>query len=265
MGWVHKIVVRASAVAIGLSAAGLGGEVLARARLVHPLPERLPLMEVRAHPTRGWEMVPSRDHFTYDKPVRVNALGLRGPEVEAKAPGELRVLALGDSMVYGQGVPEDGTLPHLLERRLEQHLERPVTVVNGGLRAYDTLLELALLEELGPAIDPDLVVLFWYGNDFATRDPEGAAARLERSGPIAFDLGQPAEGSAMLKWRLVQLARRSVLAMALQDARQRRFGDQRWLAAADWMLPKVPDWFDRFYRLCDQLGARGVVMVSPAG
>ena len=264
MGLLRKIALRASAVLLGLAAAGLGGEVVARARLAQPLPERRPLLQVRAHPTRGWEMVPSADHYTYDKLVRVNALGLRGPELEPKGPDELRVLALGDSMVYGQGVAEEGTLPYLLERRLEQHLERPVTVVNGGLRAYDTLLELALLEDLGPRIDPDLVLLFWYGNDFALRDAASTAERLRASGPIAFDLGEPARGLALWRWHLVQLARRSVLANALQDARQALFGDDRWLAAADHVLPRVPDWFDRFHAECRALGARGQVLVIPA-
>ncbi|MEQ1893316.1 MAG: hypothetical protein ABL998_12280, partial [Planctomycetota bacterium] len=87
-------------------ALGLGfgvGEVAARVVFGAPMAERLPLMFMRAHPTRGWAMVPGQNHFTYTHEVRVNALGLRGPEVGAKEPGERRVLFLGDSLTYGQG------------------------------------------------------------------------------------------------------------------------------------------------------------------
>jgi hypothetical protein len=38
--------------------------------------------------------------------LRIDALGLRGPEIGARKPGERRLLALGDSMVFGLGVDE---------------------------------------------------------------------------------------------------------------------------------------------------------------
>ena len=71
---------------VGGLVAALGAEVLVRATRGAPLPERWPLGLVEAHPTRGWRMVPGDDHFTYQHPVRVNALGLRGADLpEEKA------------------------------------------------------------------------------------------------------------------------------------------------------------------------------------
>ncbi|MHC4547896.1 MAG: SGNH/GDSL hydrolase family protein [Planctomycetota bacterium] len=187
----------------------------AAVRLVvgNPRPERLPLALVRAHKTRGWEMVPHTEHYTYEHLVRVNNLGLRGEDVLEKAPGEVRVLVVGDSMVYGQGVPEEGTIPS----RLERALAGSVRAVNGGLRAYSTNQELAMLEELGPRIRPDVVVLCWFWNDVEAVSVERAYRRLAGRGEIPFDTRTELEGASMTRWRMRQLLRKSALLMLAHD------------------------------------------------
>src|SRR5262249_13952739 len=179
------------------------GEILVRATCGVPLRERLPIVEVRASPRRGYEMVPDRDHFTYENPVHVNRLGLRGPDLAKKAPGELRILCLGDSTTYGQGVAEEDTIPACLEAelaRLSPPGSRRVRVVNGGVRGYGTKQELDLLEEVGPAIEPDLVLLLWYPNDLERPDLDSVCGKLERSGPVAFDTGTRMEGASLAWW-----------------------------------------------------------------
>jgi lysophospholipase L1-like esterase len=194
-------------------------ELAARRLFGVPLAERLPIVEVRANRTRGYEMVPDRDHYTYLHPVHVNHLGLRGEDLPAKAPGEARVLCLGDSLVYGQGVAGADTIPELLAsafvaRAVELH--RTVRVVNGGVRGYDTIQEVALLEELGGEIDPDLVVLFWYPNDLEKPRVESAYTALERSGPVAYDTESRMEGAAVAAWHAREFLRRSALVVRLR-------------------------------------------------
>jgi len=198
----------------------LAAEISCRWRFGTPLGERLPLLEIRANRSRGYEMVPDRDHFTYCEPVHVNHLGLRGPDLPEKAAHEFRIFCLGDSTLFGQGVAEEETIPVLLEQALAgpaRAAGRTVRAVNGGHRGYATLHELALLRELGPAIRPDLVVLLWYTNDLERPDPAVAAAGLERSGPVAFDTGVRMEGKSAWTWRVKQLVRSSALAMTLHD------------------------------------------------
>ena len=201
--------------ALSLAAA----ELVARHLFGVPLEERLPIVEVRSNRTRGYEMVPDRDHYTYLEPVHVNHLGLRGPDLPPKASDEVRVLCLGDSLVYGQGVSDADTIPELLASEFAARAEevhRPVRVVNGGVRGYDTIQEIALLEELGPRIAPDLVVLFWYPNDLEKPRVDPACAALERSGPVAYDTDERMEGTAVTLWELRQLLRRSALLMRLR-------------------------------------------------
>ncbi len=239
------------------------GECLVRAFVGAPLRERLHVLEIRANATRGWEMVPGL-HYTYEHPVHVNALGLRGPEVEPKVPGEVRVLALGDSLTYGQGVADDETLPAHLERELrERDPTRRFTVVNAGLRAYDTRQELALFEELGEAIDPDVVILFWYWNDFYGRDLEATRARLEASGPVAFDTGTRIEGWERVKWSARQVLRASALVMFLHDAGSGFWAETHTEAETARGFSDLDPELERFAALARSRGARALVAAIP--
>jgi lysophospholipase L1-like esterase len=199
---------------VSLLLALAAGEIVVRATCGVPLRERLPIVEVRASARRGYEMVPDRDHYTYEHPVHVNHLGLRGPDLGRKLPGEYRILCLGDSTTYGQGVADEDTIPTCLEAelaRLAPSSARRVRVVNGGVRGYGTRQELGLLEEVGPAIEPDLVLLLWYPNDLERPDLDSIRAKLERSGPVAFDTGMRMEGAGLALWAVRRIVRGSAL------------------------------------------------------
>jgi hypothetical protein len=223
-------------------------------------------MTIRANQRRGWEMVPGL-HYTYTHPVRVNALGLRGPELEARRPGERRVLVLGDSFVYGQGVAEEDTIPALLQARLAARTEGPVTVVNGGHRAYAMHQELGLLEELGERIQPDDVLVLWFWNDAAEADIEGQFERLTERGPIPFDTGAAMDGEGALwtrmRWRLRQLARSSALVMWLYDVwRARDLGGQAPLPPGVYR-GRLDRHLEGLQRLTRRLGSRLFVAIVP--
>jgi len=225
-----------------------GAECLSRSWFGVPLAERLPIVEVRANALRGYEMVPDRDHYTYEHPVHVNGLGLRGEDLPEKTGGEVRVLCLGDSLTYGQGIAGEDTLPVRLEHALAGGRGR-VRVVNGGVRGYGTPEEVALLEELGPRIRPDVVVLLWYENDLERSEIEENFTRLERSGPVAFDTGAKMEGVPLWRWRFRQLLRRSALLVSSRHA---------W---ADWtahrLTPAQVDvGFERLGRELDRLAEK---------
>ncbi|MCC6407073.1 MAG: hypothetical protein IT453_07900 [Planctomycetes bacterium] len=249
-----------AALGCGLLVAFALGEIVARLLYGVPLPEQLPLMTVRAHPTRGFEMVPSSEHFTYRESVRVNALGLRGEEVGSKAEGERRVLVVGDSTTFGQGVAEDQTLPVWLERELGA----PVRAINGGVRSYDTAQELALLEELAPRVQPDVVVLAWYFNDLEAYDLPALAARLEASGPVVFDFGAPDSFVARTKWHLKQLARRSALVMRLHDVWRELVLEPPTADEVELAFARLGRELARMKQLGAELGFGVVVAVVPA-
>lgn len=256
---------RLLAVALAVLAALAVLEIAVRVRIGAPLAERLPILEIQANRARGWEMLPSIEHYTYQHRVRVNALGLRGPEVGAKEEGELRVLVLGDSLVYGQGVADDETIPsHLRECLAERDSgSRLCTVVNAGHRAYDTNQELALLEELGARIDPDVVVLCWFWNDFVERPVQETFETLSKSGPVTFDTGDRVEGADWWRWQAKQLARRSALVMLVHDWVRAARSEFLSAQTIEGGTRKLGAYCKRFAADCTRLGARPVFAIVP--
>ena len=123
-------------------------------------------------PVLGWKNVARSVDTCHGETVATNALGMRGPEVASpKPPGTVRVLALGDSFTWGWGAAQRDTYPAQLEELLRARLRGGagaphVEVVNGGVSGYGTVQELLWLDRLGPALAPDVVVLFYYRNDF---------------------------------------------------------------------------------------------------
>jgi lysophospholipase L1-like esterase len=94
---------------------------------------------------------------------KTNSLGYRNPEIGPKK-GK-RLLFLGDSITFGQGVNEEWTFVRLLENLARSQGETWETV-NGAVEGLGSNGELAVLHETGLAIKPDVVVLDFYLNDF---------------------------------------------------------------------------------------------------
>src|SRR5512139_1639636 len=102
--------------------------------------------------TRGYELTPNV--------ADVNALGLRGGPIEAaRLPGVGRVIVLGDSFTYGDGVRANEALPAQLELQLNQKGNARYEVLNFGVPGYNTAQEFAYLQEAGLALHPDLVIV----------------------------------------------------------------------------------------------------------
>ena len=122
--------------------------------------------------TKGWFHSPSTladtgiggpERF----PVRINTLGLRGPEIRAERSDERgRVLVLGDSYVFGVGVPEEELLTTRLAGFLDPYFPRGVDVANLGVAGYSTDQQVLLWRELGSRLSPDLVILVICDNDY---------------------------------------------------------------------------------------------------
>src|SRR5436305_1923634 len=87
----------------------------------------------------------------FNVPVAIDAEGLRVQP--HPAPFRPCILIVGDSMTFGEGVPEDGTYPARLERRLG------VRVYNAGVPGYSSAQMLGRLRRYLPALQPELVVM----------------------------------------------------------------------------------------------------------
>ena len=97
--------------------------------------------------------------------VTIDSLGFRGSDFpRPKPPGQLRVLMIGDSQVYGDFVEDNQTFPYQLEQRLRVACADAL-VINAGLGGT-TITDQAFVLQRTLPLDPDLVILVYVENDF---------------------------------------------------------------------------------------------------
>jgi len=102
--------------------------------------------------------------------VTTNSFGMRDREWELPKPaGRVRVVALGDSFVFGNGVADpNGRLGPQLERALREHAATPgldVEVLSLGVASWNIKNECAYLRRQLTLLEPDLVVHVVVNND----------------------------------------------------------------------------------------------------
>ncbi|MBN1426570.1 SGNH/GDSL hydrolase family protein [Candidatus Fermentibacteria bacterium] len=114
--------------------------------------------------------------------VSINSRGLRGPEpLPRSAGGPARILFLGDSVTFGYAVSEESTFVGRVweeGRRASPGWE----AMNGGIEDAGIVEERMLLEEIGPELDPSLVVVCFYAND--SRPPVGFLQEYLSEDPV---------------------------------------------------------------------------------
>ena len=201
------------------------------------------------HPTRLWWTAPGVKKsagFT----AHINALGLRGDlPADPKPEGLPRVMVLGDSSLFGHGVADDETYPAQLQANLLA-AGRAVEVINGATPGYSTEQTQVMLDEIGWALKPDLLIIgnLWSDNNFDSfQDADLLHTQHAFSGPLASsalyrllatwaDRAKGGRGAQIVRWtvdsqlpnevgRRVPLARYAQnLEKMVQDATARGVG-----------------------------------------
>jgi lysophospholipase L1-like esterase len=166
-------------------------------------------------------------------PVRVNALGLRGREVPlVPEAGVHRVLALGDSTTFGEGLAEEDAFPVQLERELNARGGERWEVLNAGVQGYNTEGELGFLRTRGLAMRPETIVVGFNLNDFDYCPVIGPLGVLTRDRGVRVSRWSPANLSEfylVIRWLLLTRGRFLGAKLggeaALTPKPEQRFGD----------------------------------------
>lgn len=132
----------------------VGVEALARLAWAPPSAAALGT-QLPPHPTRLWTLPPGAHLGPGPDDARVDANGLRRVSVQG-APH--RALTLGDSNVFGHGLPDRDTLHAALGRALAAE-GVAVDVLCGGVPGYSSAQSLVLLDEVGWGLEPDLLIV----------------------------------------------------------------------------------------------------------
>jgi len=103
----------------------------------------------------------------------------------AKAPGELRILAIGDSFTEGQGAPFDQTWLSVLGRNLNRpESTHQFTMMVGGVAASDPFYAYRILVDKLLAYQPDLVMMAVHRNDVIDAIIRGGEERFLPNGRV---------------------------------------------------------------------------------
>jgi hypothetical protein len=132
----------------------------------------------------GHRLVPGQRSYTHSFPVATNSQGLRDREFSVLPErGVVRILCLGDSLTFGDGVAVEDTYPKQLEAVLSQEGNARYEVINAGVPSYDTWQEVVYFEEWGIRLKPNIVVMGFYANDPVPR-PKTVRAFLTPGGTL---------------------------------------------------------------------------------
>ena len=127
------------------------------------------IIQVSQYPKIIYELRP--DLSVEFKGVRIttNAEGLRDREYDLDpTSGTVRIVGLGDSVMFGWGVPEGADFLSLIERQLnEEYPERNWEIINMAVPGYNAAMELETLIEKGLVYQPDIVTMDFLPNDIA--------------------------------------------------------------------------------------------------
>jgi len=119
-------------------------------------------------PLLGYELTPGARGEGWGCETVINRHGFRDRECELEKPaGTLRVVAIGDSITFGNMLPVEDSYPKQLEALLVAD-GHAVEVLNFGVGGYDVLQSVVMLEQRALAFDPDAVVLGFCVNDLGT-------------------------------------------------------------------------------------------------
>jgi hypothetical protein len=271
---------------VALSAAVLGGTLLAAegsARLVFGLHTYDTVSDDPGYGTclfrgpdgRGLSIAGYRGRFVHREfpgvRVEVNDWGLRDDLDQARPPepGEVPVIALGDSFAFGLGVP----LADTFHERLEAADPR-LLVYGAGVPGYGPIDARRMLEDLLTVVRPRCVVYaLCEGNDFQ----DTAAARFGPLAPAPPPAAPPTRAYPPARvldlvrrpafWReacaLTQIGSRGATGLPsvfMRHALSKRLPDERSAAIIDGVVTALVGLRDR----CAELGAPFLVLLVPS-
>jgi hypothetical protein len=143
--------------------------------IVHPLRYHelslsdLGVFEAAKDPQLGFLVRPNLDTYYRGSHFTTNQYGARGPRVTLdKPPGVIRIVVLGISTEFGQGVSDDEVFSQRLENLLNQDRPGGYEVQNFAMAGYDTYQNIRLYDERVRQMSPDVVLYGTYPRDLLT-------------------------------------------------------------------------------------------------
>jgi hypothetical protein len=138
-----------------------------------PVKDRPGLYSVHADPRVGYVMHAGAELEIFDGSFSTDGLGMRRRPAPPRGPDPLRIVVLGDSVVFGYGLGDGDTLADRLEALLDQTLPpgaRPVECRTVAMPGWNHRNAAHFLLDHMDALDPDIVAYMPIPNDLYDTD-----------------------------------------------------------------------------------------------
>lgn len=193
-----------------------------------------PLLGYRYEPCAHWNIRHPEYHVEYE----INCTGYRDAQDHAvpKPEGTTRVLVLGDSFTFGQGVNYEDTWLVMSERELARRGRSHIQLVKAGVQGMDQRGELILMKRLVDRFDIDAVVVVFLINDLYTNLP--LEPSLAEAGAVDAVSGDAASSATAGEWEAL---RKQVF------VRRNPFRELHLLTLAKRMLTATDAMYTRLY------------------
>jgi len=116
-----------------------------------------------------YELRPYASVYYENVIVQTNSQGWRGAKEFSldKDRDTVRVVGLGDSFMFGQGVNQDETALGFLEKELNTRFpQKKWEIINTAVPGYNTVMQIETLQQKVLVYKPDIVMMEIIGNDF---------------------------------------------------------------------------------------------------
>ncbi len=173
MAWSNKNIFK-NLLALFVSVVIFLGLIELTVRIFMPQNLETPHNYYTADPFLGWKLKPNLHQiFTasdFTMEVKINSNGFRDQEhVFQKTADNLRIMAIGDSMLFGHGVNGEETVINQLQEILASDVRKNIEVFNFGVPGYNPNQYYKTLYAQAARYKPDLILVFFYvGNDWTT-------------------------------------------------------------------------------------------------
>lgn len=144
--------------------------------------------------------------YEFEVPIVTNSSGFRDKEIEPKSSQTFRIVGLGDSFTFANGVTLEETYLKQLEQRMPEFNGKTIEVINCGVPAYTLLQEYRLLRTIEAQMQPDIVLVgFFVGNDLTDSgdmiDSTGKPnVRIDKDGTLRTVRGNDDERTIVRGW-----------------------------------------------------------------
>lgn len=104
---------------------------------------------------------------------KINSYGIRNRELSLEKDSNVtRIMALGDSFIWGDGLRNEDLVTVKLESTLKAKTGKDFEVVNTGIGGFNAQDEYEQLVRLYPIYKPEIVIQFFFTNDLLARNKE---------------------------------------------------------------------------------------------